>query len=190
MHFTCKKSGPPPPAKADCVSASGKTRPFAPTVRADFSPPPKRKWARNLHIFPSPEKKEKVDSRACTLDPNMFHGEILNLSFMMFHVLFLLWELVTQDVFRPLAVLQLMVFLEAIWMDPWSDWLQRGFWGPANTLLQFFRSGFYIALILLYGLMMRAKACSCTRRVSYPLGLKAWMNFTMNLSGILLAFSQ
>ena len=27
---------PPPPAKADCVSASGKTRPFAPTVRADF----------------------------------------------------------------------------------------------------------------------------------------------------------
>lgn len=58
-------------------------------------------------------------------------------------------------------------------MDPWSDWLQRGFWGPANTLLQFFRSGFYIALILLYGLMMRAKACSCTRRVSYPLGLKA-----------------
>ena len=26
----------PPPAKADCVSASGKTRPFAPTVRADF----------------------------------------------------------------------------------------------------------------------------------------------------------
>ena len=32
--FTCKKR--PPPAKADCVSASGKTRPFAPTVRADF----------------------------------------------------------------------------------------------------------------------------------------------------------
>ena len=26
----------PPPAKADCVSASGKTRPFAPTLRADF----------------------------------------------------------------------------------------------------------------------------------------------------------
>ena len=25
-----------PPAKADCVNASGKTRPFAPTVRADF----------------------------------------------------------------------------------------------------------------------------------------------------------
>ena len=25
-----------PPGKADCVSASGKTRPFAPTVRADF----------------------------------------------------------------------------------------------------------------------------------------------------------
>ena len=31
-----KKKGPPPPAKADCVSASGKTRPFAPTVRADL----------------------------------------------------------------------------------------------------------------------------------------------------------
>ena len=28
---------PPPPAKADSVSASGKTRPFAPTVRAHFS---------------------------------------------------------------------------------------------------------------------------------------------------------
>ena len=36
MHFTCKKRAPAPPAKADCVSASGKTRPFAPTVRADF----------------------------------------------------------------------------------------------------------------------------------------------------------
>ena len=35
MHFTCRKRDPPP-AKADCVSASGKTRPFAPTVRADF----------------------------------------------------------------------------------------------------------------------------------------------------------
>ena len=35
MHFTCKKRDPPP-AKADCVSASGKTRPFAPTARADF----------------------------------------------------------------------------------------------------------------------------------------------------------
>ena len=30
-----KKCAPPPP-KADCVSASGKTRPFAPTVRVDF----------------------------------------------------------------------------------------------------------------------------------------------------------
>ena len=28
----------PPPAKADCVSASGKTRPFARTVRADLDP--------------------------------------------------------------------------------------------------------------------------------------------------------
>ena len=28
----------PPPAKADCVSASGKTRLFAPTVRADLLP--------------------------------------------------------------------------------------------------------------------------------------------------------
>ena len=40
MNVPCilpaKKKGPPPPAKADCVSASGKTRPFAPTVRADF----------------------------------------------------------------------------------------------------------------------------------------------------------
>ena len=35
MHFTCKKRDPPP-AEADCVSASGKTRPFAPTVRADL----------------------------------------------------------------------------------------------------------------------------------------------------------
>ena len=26
----------PPPAKADCLSATGKTRPFAPTVRADL----------------------------------------------------------------------------------------------------------------------------------------------------------
>ena len=41
MHFTCKISGAPPPAKADCVSASGKTRPFAPTVRADFHSRPK-----------------------------------------------------------------------------------------------------------------------------------------------------
>ena len=42
MNVPCilpaKKRDPPPPAKADCVSASGKTRPFAPTVRADFAP--------------------------------------------------------------------------------------------------------------------------------------------------------
>ena len=39
MNVPCilpAKKGRPPPAKADCVSASGKTRPFAPTVRADF----------------------------------------------------------------------------------------------------------------------------------------------------------
>ena len=39
MNVPCilpAKKGTPPPAKADCVSASGKTRPFAPTVRADF----------------------------------------------------------------------------------------------------------------------------------------------------------
>ena len=39
MNVPCilpAKKGSPPPAKADCVSASGKTRPFAPTVRADF----------------------------------------------------------------------------------------------------------------------------------------------------------
>ena len=41
MNVPCilpaKKVAPsPPPAKADCVSASGKTRPFAPTVRADL----------------------------------------------------------------------------------------------------------------------------------------------------------
>ena len=29
---------PPPPSKADCASASGKTRPFAPTARADLLP--------------------------------------------------------------------------------------------------------------------------------------------------------
>ena len=41
MNVPCilpaRKVPPPPPAKADCVSASGKTRPFAPTVRADFN---------------------------------------------------------------------------------------------------------------------------------------------------------
>ena len=40
MNVPCilpaKKRDPPSPAKADCVSASGKTRPFAPTVWADF----------------------------------------------------------------------------------------------------------------------------------------------------------
>ena len=39
MNVPCilpAKKGNPPPAKADCVSASGKTRPFAPTVRADL----------------------------------------------------------------------------------------------------------------------------------------------------------
>ena len=39
MNVPCilpAKKGTPPPAKADCVSASGKTRPFAPTERADF----------------------------------------------------------------------------------------------------------------------------------------------------------
>ena len=39
MNVPCilpAKQGTSPPAKADCVSASGKTRPFAPTVRADF----------------------------------------------------------------------------------------------------------------------------------------------------------
>ena len=35
MHSTCKKRCPPP-AKADCVSASGKTRFFAPTLRGGF----------------------------------------------------------------------------------------------------------------------------------------------------------
>ena len=40
MNVPCilpaNKRDPPPPAKGDCVSASGKTRPVAPTVRADF----------------------------------------------------------------------------------------------------------------------------------------------------------
>ena len=39
MNVPCilpAKKRAPPPAKADCVSASGKTRPFAPTGRADF----------------------------------------------------------------------------------------------------------------------------------------------------------
>ena len=43
MNVPCilpAKKGTPTPAKADCVSASGKTRPFAPTVRADFDPFP------------------------------------------------------------------------------------------------------------------------------------------------------
>ena len=41
MNVPCilpaRKVPPPLPAKADCVSASGKTRPFAPTVRADLN---------------------------------------------------------------------------------------------------------------------------------------------------------
>lgn len=32
-----KKGAPTPQLKLTCVSASGKTRPFAPTVRADFN---------------------------------------------------------------------------------------------------------------------------------------------------------
>ena len=36
MHYLQKKR--PSPAKADCVSASGKARPFAPTVQADLDP--------------------------------------------------------------------------------------------------------------------------------------------------------
>ena len=35
-HAFYLQKKPPPPAKADCVSASGKTRPFAATVRADL----------------------------------------------------------------------------------------------------------------------------------------------------------
>ena len=37
MHFTCKKSAPPPsPAKADLLLVPPEDTPFAPTVRADF----------------------------------------------------------------------------------------------------------------------------------------------------------